>query len=205
MRAPLLPVVSALAVTAVVGSIYFYLKFGNHSPALNPVNKIESIHSEQGSSPSNNRPIAETDGEPAWTKLEPAYKNYKVQIVNDGSLQADNHALELYGIKILPRSQICTYRNGERWACGQRAYIALLNILGSTTIDCRPKDANRPQLVICRLAGIDISELMLREGWGNVANGVTEKQYVDAVNAAFAHKVGMWSQQPTQKSAYQPR
>ena len=200
MRAPLLPILSALAVTAVVGSIYFYLKMGNRSPTLHPNNKIERVHAGQGSSPSNSRPIAETDGNPAWTELEPAYKNYKVQIGNDGSLQADNQALELYGIKILPRSQICSYQNSERWACGQRAYIALLNVVSSTTIDCRPKDASQLQVVICRLAGVDISELMLREGWGNLGNGVTERQYVDAVAAAFANKTGMWSLQPSPKS-----
>jgi endonuclease YncB( thermonuclease family) len=143
---------------------------------------------------------AEPDYMTDFTDLAPVYKNYKVEIANDGSLQAGKQAFQLYGIKILPRSRICTYRNGERWACGQRAYIALLNVLGSTTVDCRPKDADRPHVVVCRLAGVDISELMLHEGWGTLADGVGDKRYVNAATSAYTNKTGMWRLFPASRA-----
>jgi len=205
MRAPLRPIASAVVITAIVGTGYFYLKKGGFSSLQQPQNKIERTHTKPDSSPSNNKPEIGPAGNIAWTELEPAYKNYKIQIGNDTSLQVDNQTLELYGIKILPRSQICAYRSGERWACGQRAYIALINIMGSTTIDCRPRDVINPRVVVCHLGGADISELMLREGWGHLADGVTERKYIDAANAAIARETGMWSLQPAQRSAYQLR
>ncbi|HQR90872.1 MAG TPA: hypothetical protein PLH31_16720 [Caulobacter sp.] len=97
---------------------------------------------------------------------------------------------------MLPRSRICNYQTGERWACGQRASIALLNVAGATTIDCRPKDPDRASVVICRLAGSDLAELRPREGWGALAGGVTEKRYIDVAAAAFANKNGMWMLRP---------
>lgn len=136
-----------------------------------------------------------------WARLEPAYRSYAVQINNDGTLQSEKQPLELYGVKVLPRNRICTYSSGERWACGQRAYIALLNILGSTSVDCRPKDADQPRVVICKLAGTDISELMLRDGWAVPADGVTAPRYLAAATAASRNKMGMWSLQPPQASA----
>jgi hypothetical protein len=40
---------------------------------------------------------------------------------------------------------------------------------------------------------------MLREGWGSLANGVTEQRYMDAAAAALANKAGMWSLQPSKR------
>jgi endonuclease YncB( thermonuclease family) len=201
MRAPPLLVTGAIAAIVVFASSYLYYKSRSASLASHSETKDESKSAKQAPPTSSVSPVAGTDYTATWTALDPAYHNYKVQIGNDGSLQADKQALELYGIKILPRSQICAYRSGERWACGQRAYIALLNIVGSTTIDCRPKDTNQPRVVICHLAGTDISELMLREGWGNLGNRVIDKQYVDAAAAAINNKTGMWSLQASPKSA----
>jgi len=196
-RAPLLLVVGTVAVILVAVSAYLFFKVGDASPpasfndrskAANATPAAEAVNANAGPDVTVN-----------WTRLEPAYKSYKIQVGNDNSLQTDQQAIELYGVSILPRSKICTYRSGERWACGQRAYIALLNILGATTVDCRPQQINQPRIIVCRLGGSDIAELMLREGWGSLANGVTEQRYMDAAAAALANKAGMWSLQPSKR------
>jgi endonuclease YncB( thermonuclease family) len=132
----------------------------------------------------------------SWERIEPAYMSLKIQVGNDNSLHTNQQAVELYGAQIIPRNQICTYRTGERWACGQRAYVALLNIFGASTVDCKPQQPNQPRIVVCRLGGSDIAELMLREGWGNLAAGVTDQAYANAAATAFSNKTGMWRLQP---------
>lgn len=139
-------------------------------------------------------PRTDTEMAQIWDRLEPAYKSYKIQVGNDNTLQTANNAVELYGAQIIPRTQVCRYLSGERWACGQRAYVALLNIFGGGTVDCRPQQINQPHIVICQLGGKDIAELMVREGWANVANGVTSQNFVDAAAAASSSKAGMYRQ-----------
>lgn len=145
---------------------------------------------------------AEQSVDTGWERLDAPYRNYKVTIEGDSSIKLDGRPAKLYAFNVLPRTRICAYANGERWACGQRAYIALLNIMGSTTIDCRPTkfaaliNIETTDTFTCRLPGTDISELLLREGWGTLDGGVVEERYIDAAAAAYQFKTGMWTQTP---------
>lgn len=194
-RWPLLLVIGTLAVILVTLSVYLFFNVSSSSPpaGANDSSKVAKA------APATNDVNVGLDVAANWSGLEPAYKSYKIQVGNDNSLQANQQAIEMYGIRILPRGQICSYQSGERWACGQRAYIALLNILGATTVDCRPQQTDQPRVVVCRLGGSDIAELMLREGWGTLPNGVAEQRYIYAASAASTNKTGMWSQLPPKR------
>ncbi|MDO8879112.1 MAG: hypothetical protein Q7V40_23800, partial [Pseudolabrys sp.] len=196
-RAPPLVVMGALAVIVAATSAFLLFKAPSTSSraGISETSKTTKPAPAAGSINAN----AGLDVAPNWTKLEPAYKSFKIQVGNDNTLLTDQHAIELYGVNILPRNQICTYSSGERWACGQRTYIALLNILGAATVDCRPQQENQPRIVVCHLGGRDIAELMLREGWATLANGVTEQHYMDAATAASTNKNGMWSLQASKR------
>lgn len=146
--------------------------------------------------------VAAIDVDTSWVNLDPAYRAYKVTIGDDSSLKLNNRPARLYGLDVIPRSKICTYANGDRWACGQRAYVALINAMGSTTIDCREKDkgapinADAPRTFICHL-GTDLAELMLRQGWGTVQEGVVDARYAAAAAAARVRQAGMWRPLPS--------
>ncbi|MGA7802483.1 MAG: thermonuclease family protein, partial [Gammaproteobacteria bacterium] len=88
------------------------------------------------------------------------------------------------------------YRDGRRWACGLRAYVALLNLIGSAAIECHPNDTSKPDVVVCHKGSIDLSEWMLEHGWARLHPGVTDKRYVAAVQTAKAGKVGIWVEEP---------
>src|SRR5262249_16273042 len=49
----------------------------------------------------------------------------RTRIDMSGSILADGHNLNLYGAVLVRRDKICTTAEGARWACGQRAFIAL--------------------------------------------------------------------------------
>ncbi len=123
----------------------------------------------------------------------------------DGTLQAGKHTFHLYAADIPGRQYTCTYRDGQRWACGLRSYVALVNAIGSDPVECRPQDTRRPDVVICHQGNIDLSEWMLREGWARLEDGVTDPRYVEAAKAASDAKAGMWREapQPEQKATVQ--
>lgn len=141
----------------------------------------------------------------SWTHLEPVYRSYEVIVEEDSSLKLNGRPARLYGFQAIPRQKICTYANGERWACGQRAYVALINVMGRTTVDCReknkgaPMDINAPRTYTCQLPGTDLTELMLKEGWGTVQNGVSDPRYWAAAAAAQTRQNGMWRPLPTSR------
>lgn len=195
-RAPLLLIVGTAAAILLAVSAYLFVKADSASaPGIDERNKTAMAAPAAEAANANAGP----DVTASWSDLEPAYESFKIQVDNDNSLEANQQAIELYGISILPRSRICSYQSGERWACGQRAYIALLNILGAATVDCRPQQKEKPRTVVCRLGGSDIAELMLREGWGSLGNGVTEQRYREAAGAASTNKAGMWSLLPPKR------
>lgn len=139
----------------------------------------------------------------SWRNLEPALRLSKVTIEDNNNLKINSRPAQLYGFQVIPRSKICTHKNGERWACGQRAYVALLNAMGSTTVDCRqndkgaPIDIDAPRTFVCYLPGTDLAELMLRQGWGTVPEGVNDPRYLAAAEMARARQSGMWRPLPS--------
>jgi hypothetical protein len=48
----------------------------------------------------------------------------RARVEAGGTIRADGHNLDLYGMELVRRNRICA-PEGVRWACGQRAFIAM--------------------------------------------------------------------------------
>jgi endonuclease YncB( thermonuclease family) len=186
---------SALIVAAAIAFGWNYLNSRRLTDKLNEAKKAETVPPKMEQARVAPK-VPDSILSQGWTSLEEAYQSYDVRVAPDGTLRTTDGTIRLYGITMPTRSQVCTYRNGERWACGQRAYIALLNFVGSTTIACRIKDTEQPDLFACRLAGIDIGEWMLREGWAYLADGLKDRDYVGAAQAGVMARLGVWADAP---------
>jgi endonuclease YncB( thermonuclease family) len=68
----------------------------------------------------------------------------RVRIDTSGVIYADGHSLSLYGVALIPRNKICNPPDGVRWACGQRAFVALRNLLEGKSIACTFKHIAGP-------------------------------------------------------------
>jgi len=53
---------------------------------------------------------------------------------------------------------------GGRWACGQRAFIALRNLLEGKSITCRFKHVMVPPKAVCWVGDSDVTHLLLSQG-----------------------------------------
>lgn len=184
-------VVLAVIVAAVSALVFVYFESQGHKPA--PTSSPQPATQKKAPAPPKNsdRMLAPT-----------TVHYYQFHVALDGTLQTNKDKFHLYAADIPGREYTCRYRNGQRWACGLRSYVALVNLIGSALIECRAKDALKPDVVICHHNIIDLSEWMLRKGWARLENGVTEKRYVEAAKTASAAKIGMWAEEPQpQKNA----
>jgi endonuclease YncB( thermonuclease family) len=119
-----------------------------------------------------------------------------VRVDKDGTLQADGAALKLYGISLPPFKKICKTETGARWTCGYRAFMALRNFVESRTIACDIKNPSDVTTAVCWVESTDITRWLLQQGWAELADGITDKAYVEALSLARVKKIGLWSVQP---------
>jgi endonuclease YncB( thermonuclease family) len=129
---------------------------------------------------------------PADFFKEESVRFERARIDKNGSIAADGHNLSLYGVGLLRRDKICTAEEGARWACGQRAFMALRNLVEGKSITCRFMHATMPARAICWAGDMDIASFLLSQGWAELADNVTEATYIEAVASAQNKKAGIW-------------
>jgi endonuclease YncB( thermonuclease family) len=133
---------------------------------------------------------------PADFFKQEAVRFESVHVDTSGSVRADGHDLDLYGAVLVRRSRICTSAEGSRWACGQQAFVALRNLLDGRSITCSFKHATVPPKAICLIGETDIANILLTQGWAEIADGVTDAVYVEAATSAQNNKAGIWGDGP---------
>jgi endonuclease YncB( thermonuclease family) len=119
----------------------------------------------------------------------------RARVEAGGTIRADGHNLDLYGIELIPRNRICAPEGG-RWACGQRAFIAMRGLLEGQSISCRFIAAAGSPKAVCWVGDTDVTQWLLSQGWAELAEGVTDESYVEAAASARRRKAGIWGDGP---------
>jgi endonuclease YncB( thermonuclease family) len=119
----------------------------------------------------------------------------RARVEAGGTIWADGHNLDLYGLEQVRRNRICA-PEGARWACGQRAFIAMRGFLEGQSISCRFIAAAGSPKAVCWVGDTDVTQWLLSQGWAELAEGVTEDSYVEAASSARRRKVGIWGDGP---------
>src|SRR5262245_56845686 len=119
----------------------------------------------------------------------------RVRVEAGGTIRADGHNLDLYGLELIRRNRICA-PEGARWACGQRAFIAMRGLLEGQSISCSFMAAAGSPKAVCWVGDTDVTEWLLSQGWAELAEGITDESYVEAAASARRSKAGIWSDGP---------
>jgi endonuclease YncB( thermonuclease family) len=119
----------------------------------------------------------------------------RARVEAGGSIRADGHTLDLYGLELARRNRICA-PEGARWACGQRAFIAMRGLLEGQSISCSFIAAAGSPKAVCWVGDTDVAEWLLSQGWAELAEGVTDESYVEAAASARRRKIGIWGDGP---------
>jgi endonuclease YncB( thermonuclease family) len=119
----------------------------------------------------------------------------RARVEAGGTIRADGHNLDLYGMELVRRNRICA-PEGVRWACGQRAFIAMRGLLEGQSISCSFIAAAGSPKAVCWVGDTDVSEWLLSQGWAELAEGVTDESYIEAAASAQRRKAGIWGDGP---------
>jgi endonuclease YncB( thermonuclease family) len=97
---------------------------------------------------------------------------------------------------LVPRNRICASTEGARWTCGQRAFMAMRGLLEGRSITCKLDHVTVPPKAICQIGERDVAHFLLSAGWAELAPGVSDEVYVEAVESAQSQKLGIWGDAP---------
>src|SRR5262245_57814267 len=98
----------------------------------------------------------------------------RARVEAGGTIRADGHNLDLYGMELVRRNRICA-PEGVRWACGQRAFIAMRGLLEGQSISCSFIAAAGSPKAVCWVGDTDVAGWLLSQGWAELAEGVTDE------------------------------
>jgi endonuclease YncB( thermonuclease family) len=113
-----------------------------------------------------------------------------------GWIRADGHNLDLYGMKMIRRDRICASPGGARWACGQRAFMAMRELVEGQPISCSFMAAAGAPKAVCWIGDNNVTQSLLSQGWAELAEGVKDESYVEAAASARRSKAGIWGDGP---------
>lgn len=108
-----------------------------------------------------------------------------------GVLKVDGHKLKLYGIHNPASGQACV-RNAKPWNCAEGARTALRQHLEGHTVECVPEESDK-HVARCRIGDVDLSALLVREGWAKADRDVGDDNYIDEEKEAARARRGIWA------------
>ncbi len=114
-------------------------------------------------------------------------------VVDTDTLAFGSTRIMLFGIESVERGQPCAI-GGVAWACEPAAVRALETITGGGDVACTtvgPPDAFGRFLGTCTIAGVDVNDELVRQGFALAKRDET-LDYVPAEDAAKAAKIGLW-------------
>ena len=116
-----------------------------------------------------------------------------LKIIDGDTIILNSEKIRFYGIDTPEKKQKCKDKNGLSYPCGLVATNELKKIIISGKLFCKKKttDRYRRSISTCYVNGIDISSLMVKNGWA-LAYRKYSKDYIDEENKAKEKKRGMW-------------
>lgn len=114
-------------------------------------------------------------------------------VIDGDTLDIHGSRIRLHGIDAPESSQVCV-ANSQQYRCGQQAALFLDKFISGKPVTCSVKSTDRygRSISICMLAGVDLSALMVRNGWA-MAYREYSSDYVSFENMARSEKLNMWS------------
>jgi endonuclease YncB( thermonuclease family) len=110
------------------------------------------------------------------------------------AIEIHGERIRLYGIDAPESCQTCIDASGRTWRCGQRAALALQDLIGRRTVSCVGRDIDRYGRIVaqCQQGDIDISDWLVGQGLALAYRRYSEA-YIPAQRAAAAAQRGLWA------------
>lgn len=118
----------------------------------------------------------------------------RASVIDGDTIEIHGTRIRLSGVDAPESHQTCTDTQGQPWLCGQKAALALSDLIGEKTVRCIPasKDRYGRTLATCDLKGQDLGAWLVSNGWA-VAYRHYSEFYVPEEEAAKKDKLGIWN------------
>jgi endonuclease YncB( thermonuclease family) len=119
-----------------------------------------------------------------------------VSAADGDSFRMDGQRYRLQDIDAPELHQTCKDAAGREWSCGRQARDELRKLLNQGALNCQrvTRDRFGRFVATCNVAGRDVGETMVRNGWATAYKGRGfSSRYVSAETEARSAKRGMWA------------
>ena len=115
-------------------------------------------------------------------------------LIDGDTIEIHGQRIRLHGIDAPEGGQTCLDAAGRNWRCGQRAALALQDLIGRRTITCDERDVDRYGRIVgrCLVGDLDINEWLVAQGLA-LAYRHYSRDYVAAEDQARSAGRGMWA------------
>jgi endonuclease YncB( thermonuclease family) len=115
-------------------------------------------------------------------------------VIDADTIEIHGERIRLHGIDAPESSQTCLDEAGQKWRCGQRAALALQDLIGRRTVTCDERDVDRYRRIVsrCMVGDVDINAWLVAQGWA-LAYRRYSLDYVSSEAEARAAARGMWA------------
>jgi endonuclease YncB( thermonuclease family) len=115
-------------------------------------------------------------------------------VIDADTIEIHGQRIRLHGIDAPEGGQVCLDAAGQKWRCGQRAALALQDLIGRRTVACDERDVDRYGRIVgrCLVDDLDINEWLVAQGLA-LAYRRYSRDYVAAEDDARAAGRGMWA------------
>jgi len=115
------------------------------------------------------------------------------RVVDGDSLEITGTKIRMHGIDAPESKQSCL-ANGKSYRCGQKATVALAELIGSSSVRCEEKDQDRYGRVVavCFVGQTSLNASLVSQGWA-LAYRRYSMDFVGEEAEAESNKRGLWA------------